>query len=563
MTQPAPNRLYFGDNLNVLREHIPDASVDLIYLDPPFNSDATYNVLFRERSGDASAAQITAFDDTWRWGRDSELAYHDVTTAGPPQVSQLLAAMRAFLGQNDLMAYLVMMAQRLIALRRALKPTGSIYLHCDPTASHYLKLLMDSVFGADNFRNEIVWQRTAAHSGSRRWGPIHDIILFYTASGHYPWRRVYQDYDPAYLAKYYRFEDDKGRYRLVTLTGPGASAGDSGAPWRGVNPTDSGRHWAVPMRSLRALYPAVNLSELSTQEKLDLLDQAGRIHWPPRGSVPQQKRYADENPGVLIQDIIADISPLSPQARERLGYPTQKPEALLERIIAASTSEGDTVLDPFCGCGTAMAAAERLNRRWIGIDITHLAISIIRRRMADAFGSELQPYEVIGLPQDVASAHALALQDRYQFEWWALGLAAARPARDRRKGADAGVDGYIDFFDDNSGKPKRIVVQVKSGAVNRSMIAALKGDLEREKAQLALFITLAEPTAPMLQEALAAGFYEPQCFPGQRCPRLQILTIAQLLAGQQPEYPRMAPPATFHQAPRRRRPQGQQTNLVI
>ena len=210
-----------------------------------------------------------------------------------------------------------------------------------------------------------------------------------------------------------------------------------------------------------------------------------------------------------------------------------------------------------------MAAAERLNRRWIGIDITHLAISIIRRRMADAFGSELQPYEVIGLPQDVASAHALALQDRYQFEWWALGLAEARPARDRRKGADAGVDGYIDFFDDNSGKPKRIVVQVKSGAVNRSMIAALKGDLEREKAQLALFITLAEPTAPMLQEALAAGFYEPQCFPGQRCPRLQILTIAQLLAGQQPEYPRMAPPATFQQAPRRRRPQGQQSNLVI
>ena len=563
MTQPAPNRLYFGDNLNVLREHIPDASVDLIYLDPPFNSDATYNVLFRERSGDASAAQITAFDDTWRWGRDSELAYRDVTTAGPPQVSQLLAAMRAFLGQNDLMAYLVMMAQRLIALRRALKPTGSIYLHCDPTASHYLKLLMDSVFGADNFRNEIVWQRTAAHSGSRRWGPIHDIILFYTASGDYPWNRVYQNYDPAYLAKYYRFADDKGRYRLVTLTGPGASAGDSGAPWRGVNPTDSGRHWAVPMRSLRALYPDVNLSELSTQEKLDLLDQAGLIYWPPRGSVPQQKRYADENPGVLIQDIIADISPLSPQARERLGYPTQKPEALLERIIAASTSEGDIVLDPFCGCGTAMAAAERLNRRWIGIDITHLAISIIRRRMADAFGTELQPYEVIGLPQDIASAHALALQDRYQFEWWALGLAAARPARDRRKGADAGVDGYIDFFDDNSGKPKRIVVQVKSGAVNRGMIAALKGDLEREKAQLALFITLAEPTAPMLQEALAAGFYEPQCFPGQRCPRLQILTIARLLAGQQPEYPRMAPPATFQQAPRRRRIREQQSNLAI
>ena len=561
--QPTPNRLYYGDNLAVLREQIADASVDLIYLDPPFNSDATYNVLFRERSGDASAAQITAFDDTWRWGRDAELAYRDVITAGPPQASELLAAMRSFLGQNDMMAYLTMMAQRMIELRRVLKPTGSIYLHCDPTASHYLKLMMDSVFGVSNFGNEVVWKRTGAHSGAKGWGPIHDIILFYRASSDYSWNSVYQEYDAEYLAGYYRFEDDKGRYRLVTLTGPGTTAGESGAPWRGVNPTDSGRHWAVPMRSLRALYPDVNLSELSTQERLDLLDQAGHVHWPARGSVPQQKRYADESPGVLIQDIISDIPPLSPQARERLGYPTQKPEALLERIIAASSSEGDVVLDPFCGCGTAMAAAERLNRRWIGIDITHLAISIIRRRMADAFGSALQPYAVIGLPQDVASARALAQQDRYQFEWWALGLVTARPAQDKRKGADGGVDGYINFFDDNSGQPRSVIVQVKSGGVNRGMIAALKGDMEREKAHLGLFITLAEPTAPMRQEALAAGFYEPKCFPGQRYPCLQILTIAQLLAGQEPEYPRMGPPATFPQAPRRRRAQGQQSNLVI
>ena len=567
MTPPpaidTPNRLYYGDNLPVLREQIADASVDLIYLDPPFNSNATYNVLFREGSGDASAAQISAFDDTWHWNRDAELAYRDVITAGPTQVASLLAAMRAFLGQNDMMAYLTMMAQRMTELRRVLKPAGSIYLHCDPTASHYLKLLMDSVFGADHFRSEIIWKRTGAHSGAKGWGPIHDTILFYTASLNYSWNSVYQNYDPAYLARHYRFEDDKGRYRLVTLTGPGTTAGESGTPWRGVNPSASGRHWAVPMRSLQALYPDVDLSELSTHQKLDLLDDAGHIYWPERGSVPQQKRYLDESPGVLIQDIVTDIPPLSPQARERIGYPTQKPEALLERIIAASSSPGDVVLDPFCGCGTAMAAAERLNRRWIGIDITHLAISIIRRRMSDAFGDDLRPYEVIGLPQDVASAQALARQDRYQFEWWALGLAEARPAQDQRKGADRGVDGYINFFDDNSGKPKRIVVQVKSGSVNRAMIATLKGDLEREKAQLGLFITLSEPTAPMRQEALAAGFYEPQCFPGHRYPRLQILTIAQLLAGQQAEYPRIGPAATFPKAPRRPRRQGQQSNLDI
>ena len=560
---PTPNQLYYGDNLAVMREHLADASVDLIYLDPPFNSDAEYNVLFRERSGDASAAQITAFDDTWRWNRESEYAYREVITAGPAAVGELLAALRSFLGQNDMMAYLTMMSQRMIELRRVLKPTGSIYLHCDPTASHYLKLLMDSAFGVANFRNELVWKRTGAHSGAKRWGPIHDIILFYTASPEHPWNRVYQDYDAAYLTRQYRFEDERGRYRLVTLTGPGTTAGDSGAPWRGVNPTDAGRHWAVPLRSLQALYPDTDLSERSTQEKLDLLDQAGLIYWPPRGSVPQVKRYVDESPGVLIQDIIADIPPLSPQAREKLGYPTQKPEALLERIISASSNAGDVVLDPFCGCGTAMAAAERLGRRWIGIDITHLAISIIRRRMADAFGGELQPYDVIGEPQDVASAQALAQQDRYQFEWWALGIADARPARDRRKGADGGVDGYIDFFDDNSGKSKRIVVQVKSGSVNRGMIATLKGDLEREKAAMGLFITLAEPTAPMRQEALAAGFYEPQCFPEHRYPRLQILTIEQLLSGQVAEYPRMGPPATFAAAPRRRRIREQQSNFAI
>ena len=574
-----PNRLYYGDNLPVLREHIADASVDLIYLDPPFNSNATYNVLFREGSGDASAAQISAFDDTWHWNRESEYAYREVIAAEPAQVGELLTALRSFLGQNDMMAYLTMMSQRMIELRRVLKPTGSIYLHCDPTASHYLKLLMDSVLGPENFRNEIIWRRTSAHnSTTRKYGPIHDTILFYSRTDDFTFHPGTRPYNNDYIESWYRHQDERGRYRTTMLTGPGITrSGESGQAWQGYNPSSSGRHWAIP-RSLRPYLPDDGAG-MTSHQLLDALYEQDLIVLSQRaGGPPMYKQYVGA--GVPYQDIWAyqpntrgvlydsnerideDVKYLENES-ERLGYPTQKPAGLLERIVVTSSNEGDVVLDPFCGCGTAMAAAERLHRRWIGIDITHLAISLIRRRMADAFGDDLHPYEVIGLPQDVASARALALQDRYQFEWWALGLAEARPARDQRKGADRGVDGYISFFDDNSGKPKRIVVQVKSGSVNRAMIATLKGDVEREKAQLGLFITLSEPTAPMRQEALAAGFYEPQCFPEHRYPRLQILTIAQLLAGQQAEYPRMAPPATFPKAPRRPRRQGQQSNLDI
>ena len=557
------NHLFFGDNLDILRQHIADESVDLIYLDPPFNSNATYNVLFRERSGEESAAQITAFDDTWRWSLESELAYQDVVTRQGGKVGELLAAMRAFLGQNDMMAYLTMMAQRMVELHRVLKPTGSIYLHCDPTASHYLKLLMDAVFGADNFRNEITWQRTGSHGGAKRWGPVHDVIFFYAAaSNKNKWNRTFQGYSLEYINDYYKYEDKQGKYRLVTLTGAGTRTGDSGKEWRGVNPTDSGRHWAVPRQSLQNAYPdRTDLDALSTQQKLDLLDDADLVYWPPRGKVPQQKRYLTESPGVPIQDIITDIRPIGSHAQERLGYPTQKPEALLERIISASSNEGDVVLDPFCGCGTAVAAAERLNRRWIGIDITHLAITLIRHRLHDTFGEDLRPYEVVGEPKDLPSAESLALHDRYQFEWWALGLVDARPARDRKKGADAGIDGYINFFDDNSGKPKRIVVQVKSGGVQRSQIATLKSDMEHENADLALFVTLKPPTRPMEQEAVEAGFYTPEAFPEHQFPKVQILTIEDLLSGAEAQYPRYAPAATFQRAPRRRR-RGRQGRIV-
>ena len=555
------NRLYFGDNLSVLREQIADESVDLIYLDPPFNSNATYNVLFEEKSGQASTAQITAFDDTWHWDLGSEAAYREVVTDGPQQLGKLLMAMREFLGQNDMMAYLTMMAQRLAELHRVLKPTGSIYLHCDPTASHYLKLLMDSVFGKEFFRNEVIWKRTGSHGGAKRWGPIHDTILFFSRTDEYLWNRSFQEYSREYIEKNYGQEDERGPYQLVSLTGAGTRRSHSGQAWRGINPTDSGRHWAIPASSLQAAYPnRSDLSDLTSQDKLDLLEQAGLIYWPPSGTIPRQIRYLDEGEGVPIQDVVTDIPPIGARARERLSYPTQKPEALLERIINASSNEGDVVLDPFCGCGTAVAVAERLKRRWIGIDVTHLAISLMKHRLHDTFGEDLSAYSIAGLPEDVESARALATESehdgRYQFEYWALGLIDARPSG--KRGADAGIDGYINFFDDNSGRAKQIIVQVKSGHVNRGMIATLKGDMEREDAAIGVLITLAEPTEPMNQEAIGAGFYEPAGLPGNQYPKVQILTIEQLLNGDQPHHPRFAAPGTFKRAARHRVEEAQQ-----
>ncbi len=541
------NQLYFGDNLSVLREHIPDESVDLIYLDPPFNSNATYNVLFKERSGEDSAAQITAFDDTWHWDIGSEAAYRDVVTQGPEQLGRLLQSIRSFLGQNDMMAYLTMMAQRLAELHRVLKPTGSIYLHCDPTASHYLKLLMDALFGSAQYRNEITWQRTESHNTARQYGNISDTLLFYSRGGDWVWNETFTDYSAAQMRRH-RHDDGDGRlYRLDDLTAARPDSSSGKFEWRGTMPGPS-RGWGY------------------TLEQLETWWNEGRIR-TKRDGTPRMdglRVYLEDSPGKRLQNVWTDIPRIGNTSRERLGYPTQKPEALLERIISASSNEGDVALDPFCGCGTAVAVAERLKRRWIGIDITHIAISLMKHRLHDTFGSELSDYKVIGLPEDVASARALATESehdgRYQFEYWALGLVDARPATGK-KGADSGVDGFINFFDDNSGKAKRIIVQVKSGHVNRGMIATLKGDMEREKASIGIFITLEEPTEPMRQEAIGAGFYEPEGLTGDSYPALQIMTIEQLLEGAQPEYPRYAAPQTFRRAPRRARQQGVQRTL--
>ena len=539
------NKLYFGDNLHILRE-MESESVDLIYLDPPFNSNATYNVLFRERSGEESAAQIMAFEDTWRWSIESELAYREVITDGPEKLRNLLEAMRGFLGQNDMMAYLTMMAQRMAELHRVLNPMGSIYLHCDPTASHYLKLMMDAVFDSRRFRREIIWQRSRSHGGATNYNSVHDTIYYYSKTGTVTWNPQYQPHAPRYIESHYRLMNEDGRrYQLVSAhgsgPGPARTFGD-----RVIEPP-AGRHWAWD------------------QDRIDRLMDEGRIVFTRTGT-PRYKRYLDDTPGSPVTDVWTDVFSVNSQAGERIGYPTQKPEALLERIISASSDEGDVILDPFCGCGTAVAVAERLGRRWIGIDITHLAVSIMKSRLHDTFGAELSEYDVIGVPQDVESARALAVESggegRYQFEYWALGLINARPANKTRRGADGGIDGDIRFFDDNSGRAKRIIAQVKSGRVGRGDIATLRGDMERVGAEIGLFLTLNPPTRPMLEEALAAGFYAPEHFPDYQYPRLQILTIEDLLGGTEAQYPRFAPSAAFSRAPRRRRAQGAQGRLT-
>ncbi|MGA7829851.1 MAG: DNA methyltransferase [Terracidiphilus sp.] len=557
-TQPVAtdkNLLYYGDNLEVLQRYLKDESVDLVYLDPPFNSRQDYNVLFAEKDGSQSSSQIHAFEDTWEWNIEAERTLQEVIEKGG-RIADALRSFRTFLGGSDMMAYLAMMAPRLVELRRVLKETGSIYLHCDPTASHYLKILMDAVFGPQFFKNEIIWKRTSAHNSAKRWGPVHDLILFYSKSESSTWNRVYQGYTPEYLERFYRHEDEGGRYRLGDLTGAGKRNGESGLPWRGVDPTKVGRHWAVP----RPRQAGLSWDELSVQQRLDQLDLAGLIVWPAKGGVPQFKRYHDVDRGVVVQDVITDIDPLSPHAKERLGYPTQKPEALLERIIQSSSNAGDLILDPFCGCGTTVQVAQRLNRRWIGIDITHLAIGLIKKRLLDAFGPEIKTtYDVIGEPTDYAGAAQLAAENKFQFQAWALGLCNARVAESSKKGADRGIDGRLYFHDDESGKSKQIIFSVKGGGVTVSQVRDLVGVLDREKAQIGVFLCFEEPTKPMLREAAEAGLYKSA--DGTTYARMQILTIEQILKGAQPEYPLHRRDATFKKAPRSR-PQAA-TNMTL
>lgn len=532
----AENTLYYGDNLDVLRRYVKDESVDLVYLDPPFNSNQDYNVLFAEKDGTRAAAQIKAFGDTWQWDTAAAAAYQEIVTGDHPKVSQAMQAFRTFLGENDMLAYLSMIAPRLVELRRVLKSTGSIYLHCDPTASHYLKLIMDAVFGPENYVNEIIWKRQSSHNdakqGSRHFGRVHDVILFYRKTDNGTLNHQYRPYDDDYVAKAYRHIEEKTgrRYRLSDMTAPGGASEAKRNPYYeflGVT-----RYWRYSEENMHKLYAE------------------GRIVQTKPGTVPQFKRYLDEGLGVPVGTVWDDIELLQAADAERLGYPTQKPESLLERIVKAGSNEGDTVLDPFCGCGTTIAAAQKLGRKWIGIDITHLSISLIKHRFFSAFGEKADKlYKVIGEPVDQQGAAQLAEDDPYQFQWWALSLVHARPV-EQKKGADKGIDGRLYFHDDGSGKTRQVIFSVKAGHTSSPHLRDLRGVLQRENAEIGVLICLQEPTSAMRKEAASAGFYESKTW-GKKYPQLQILTIADLLDGRAVEMPPIrVVNATFKQAPK-------------
>ncbi len=539
------NQLYYGDNLHVLRDHLAGESVDLIYLDPPFNSKRDYNLLFKSPKGQASEAQIEAFEDTWQWNTQAEREFDELLHQPNTDVAQMMQALRAFLGENDMMAYLTMMANRLLQLHRVLKPTGSLYLHCDPTASHYLKIVLDGVFGKENFKSEIIWHRTMAKGlASAGFPNNHDVILLYGKSEKTTFNRPYIEYDLDNLnektAKKYSHQDADGRlYQLDNLQNPNPNRPNLTYEFLGHK-----KVWRWTKERMQAAY------------------DAGIVVQPSPGSVPRMKRYLDEQEGKPIDTVWTDIPPINSQAQERLGYPTQKPVALLERIIQASSNEGDVVLDPFCGCGTAVHAAQKLNRQWLGIDITHLAISLIEKRLKDAFKTGLQ-FEIHGTPKDLDAARDLAKRDKYQFQWWAVSLVDAQPFQGKKKGADGGIDG-LKFFGiveptstlsstkrvvhKSANRTGKIIVSVKGGEnVGLTMVKDLITTVTHNQAEIGLFITLAEPTQPMIAEAAKAGFYESPN--GKKFPRIQLLTIEDLLSGKaRAEHPDYEPELNFKKA---------------
>lgn len=471
------NVLYYGDNLDVLRRHVRDESVDLVYLDPPFNSNANYNVLFEEH-GEKAAAQVRAFEDTWEWNADSRAAYEEVVEAGG-RVAETMRAFHTMLGGTDMLAYLSMMAPRLVELQRVLKSTGSLYLHCDPTASHYLKLLLDSVFGPHNFQNEIIWYYRGGGVSPSRWGRRHDVILFYS----------------------------------------------------------KGKKWTFNADPVRTPYSEESLARLKYKAK----------------SFRGEKVYDnyEANEGGKHPDDVFTLQPIMPSAKQRLGYPTQKPLALLERIIAASSNPGDLVLDPFCGCGTTVDAAQALGRRWIGIDITHLAVGLIKHRLTDRYGKDFgATYEVLGEPTTADDAATLAQEDPFQFQAWALGLVGARIATSSKKGGDKGIDGRLYFHDATAAPTRQIVVSVKAGHLVPAFVRDLRGVLDRERAEIGVLLSFEKPSAGMRAEAAEAGSYES---PWGKHPRIQLRTIGELLDGKGIDYPHVTGANVTHRrAPRAR-----------
>ena len=536
------NTLYYGDNLAIMRDHIADESVDLIYLDPPFNSARDYNVLFKQAKKDENQAQITAFTDTWQWSkRHYEEFFDDPRNA---KLFDLMESLHSILGNSEMMAYLLMMAPRLLDMHRVLKPTGSLYLHCDPTASHYLKLMLDVVFRPVNFLNEITWKRSSAHSdtkqGMSRSGRIHDILLVYKKGDKGVWNPQYTAYTKGYLESEYRHVAPDGRRYKETDPTAAKAGGDVEYDWHVKRPTEGNARWEMDIGEYlspkdgyeyKAVRPYRGRYWAYSKDNLIRFGKQGSLIHRSTG-MPRIVQYADEMPGVPLQDVWDDIPPAS--GGEHMGYPTQKPLALLERIISASSNPGDVVFDPFCGCGTAVVGAEKLGRQWIGIDITYIALDLMIARLLKDFGLKRdKDYDIIGDPKDTHSAHKLFDQSPKQFEIWAIGLVAGIPQPE--KSGDKGVDGRVYFGDENR-EHKYAVCQVKGGHLTPSALRDFAHVIEREKAAMGFFICLDTPTKGMYQGADELGFFDSPS--GRKIPKFQIRTIRELLDGKEFDYPR-------------------------
>ncbi len=532
------NHLYYGDNLTIM-QRMPKHCVDLIYLDPPFNSKKNYNLMYKTLTGLPVPEQVDAFCDTWEMDAEKE----ELAKKMPVLMREYgvedyyvefwrlwINALRHT--QPHLLAYLIYMVQRLLHMKSILRPTGSIYLHCDPTASHYIKVMMDGIFGHKHFQNEIVWKRTSAHSRAKRWGPIHDTLLFYTASDNYIWNRVLQKYDEKYTEEFYRYSDEKGRYSVDNLTGPGPRTGSSGQPWRGIDPTKNQRHWELPPdRSLPEwfIFPD-GYAAMNVQDRLDVLDKQNLIYWPSKtDGIPRYKRYLESQGGAAIQDVITDISPISSHSDERLGYPTQKPIALLDRIIQASTNKGDVVFDPFCGCGTTIYSSVKNERKWIGCDIAILSIKLVRETLASDFAGEHfrlvegTHFDVTGIPTSVEGARELFKESPFQFQHWLVERIGGFPMI--KKVADKGIDGRM-YFETSEGL-KAMVLSVKGGKVRPTDIRDLIGTLDSEPdTEMAGFLSLQEPTSAMREAAAKARQFT---YNGVKYDRVQFLTVKEIL----------------------------------
>ena len=466
--------LFYGDCLDILKNrdqqgdrYIKDESVDLIYLDPPFNSNRVYNMIFKEPNGKAAASQIKGFDDTWTWNDNVAEEYEEIKEAGG-KVAETLVGLEMILGFCNMFAYLVMMASRLVEMRRVLKSTGSIYLHCDQTAGHYIKVLMDGVFGSVNFGNDIIWSYTKVGGTKKKFMKSHDVIFRYTKGTKFVFNMddVREPYSDSIIKSLKR--DDDGLYYT-----------------RGLG-TDK------------------NMNRIK------------KTHVHPNGRIPGD-----------VWNISWTLG-----GKERMGYPTQKPEALLERIIKASSNPGDVILDPFCGCGTTIAMADSLKRRWIGIDITHIAITIMKHRL----GPDAN-YKVIGEPVSSQDAQQLAKDDPFQFQLWALGLVKARPEEGIKKGGDKGIDGKL-LFEIPDGTDI-IIFSVKAGHVFPRDVRDLNGTVTANKAAVGVLISMEPPTKEMREEAAKGGFYKPKGVLSEDIyPRIQIYTIEDLLKGEKVKYPR-------------------------